>query len=521
MARDLRLFLKAAWHTIEPATPFVDGWYIGAICEHLQAVSEGEIQNLLILVPPGTAKSTIVSVMFPAWEWVRRPHLRFLCASYDLKLAQRDGAKCGDVVRSEWFQSLFEDRFELLGDARILLETDHFGRRGCYSPASGTTGWRGDRLIIDDPHDVRAVESDVERNATLHWHDTTWYNRVNDANTSRRVVMGQRTHVNDLQGHLLKGGGYEVLRLPEEYSPKLSAMVNVPRRLDQRPLTKDPRTQEGQLLRPERMDETRVAENKRRLGPIAWSAQHQQDPIPAGGGLYFQAADFRYFELAGDDDQILVVHDAPGKSRRFLRSMCISFQAFDMACKGAESPTADFVGDGTFFLTPEADLCWADLLHQKMTGPEMKGALFAELTEWKPDYVLMESNGMQLAIVQQAIADGLPARRWHADKNKETTAMTVSALVREHKVFMRAGASWVDDAQAQLLAFPKVEHDDIVTVLSIAGIEAYRLAMLRAAAEDNANALKVRQTQPTDFHPSFVDSPRNSGSSSWDQLTGR
>ena len=81
-------FVSYVWPVIEPSIPFIRGWAIKAICEHLQAVTEGKIRRLLINVPPGFSKSTITSVCWPAWEWgpKNRPSTRFICASYSCLL---------------------------------------------------------------------------------------------------------------------------------------------------------------------------------------------------------------------------------------------------------------------------------------------------------------------------------------------------------------------------------------------------------------------------------------------------
>ena len=63
-------FVLQAWHVVEPATPFIAGFHIDAIIEHLEAVSRGQIRNLLINVPPRHMKSSLVSVFWPAWEWL-------------------------------------------------------------------------------------------------------------------------------------------------------------------------------------------------------------------------------------------------------------------------------------------------------------------------------------------------------------------------------------------------------------------------------------------------------------------
>jgi len=80
--RQFHEFVVQAWHVLEPSTPFVDGIHVQAICEHLQALAEGRIQNLIINIPPGHAKSLLASVFRPAWVWIDRPQTRWLFASY-------------------------------------------------------------------------------------------------------------------------------------------------------------------------------------------------------------------------------------------------------------------------------------------------------------------------------------------------------------------------------------------------------------------------------------------------------
>src|SRR5665213_3117726 len=80
--RSFREFVRQAWPIIEPLTPFVPGWHIDAIIVHLEAVTRGQIRNLLINVPPRHMKSILVSVLWPAWEWIQHPERRWLFSSY-------------------------------------------------------------------------------------------------------------------------------------------------------------------------------------------------------------------------------------------------------------------------------------------------------------------------------------------------------------------------------------------------------------------------------------------------------
>ena len=88
--RKLIEFVKAAWPLIIPYQPLVRHFALDAVCEHLQAVTDGQIKNLIMNVPPGMAKSTLTAVLWPCWEWISRPALRWLFATYSLDLTYRD-----------------------------------------------------------------------------------------------------------------------------------------------------------------------------------------------------------------------------------------------------------------------------------------------------------------------------------------------------------------------------------------------------------------------------------------------
>ena len=68
--------------------------HVRAVCDHLQAVSEGRIRNLIVNIPPGHAKSLLIAVFWPAWVWIDHPEARWLFSSYREPLAIRDSVKC-------------------------------------------------------------------------------------------------------------------------------------------------------------------------------------------------------------------------------------------------------------------------------------------------------------------------------------------------------------------------------------------------------------------------------------------
>jgi len=114
--RSFKEFVKQAWHVLEPETPFVDGVHVDAMCEHLQAVAEGRIRNLIISVPPGHAKSLLTAVFWPAWVWIDHPKTRWLFSSYKEELSIRDSKKCRDLIVSDWYQGNWAHRYQLSFD---------------------------------------------------------------------------------------------------------------------------------------------------------------------------------------------------------------------------------------------------------------------------------------------------------------------------------------------------------------------------------------------------------------------
>jgi hypothetical protein len=253
--RSLREFVRQAWHVVEPATVFVSGWHIDAIVEHLEAVSRGEIPNLLINVPPRHMKSLLVSVFWPAWEWTRWPERRWLYSSYAATLSIRYSVNCRRLIESPWYQARWGHVFRLTGDqnAKTRFDNNRSGYRLSTSVGGSATGEGGDRIVCDDPHKVDEVESDAVRKGTIGWYDVVMSTRLNDPKTSAMEVVMQRCHQQDLSGHLLEKCNWEHRCLPAEYEGRSRATSIV---------FVDQRQYPGELGRPLWQERDRTAQNK-------------------------------------------------------------------------------------------------------------------------------------------------------------------------------------------------------------------------------------------------------------------
>ena len=340
--RSLRTFVEAAWHIIEPSMLFVGNWHIDAMCEHLQAGSQGQIQLLMINVPPGAMKSIAVSVMWPVWDWIDNPWRRFLTASYIRDLSARDSWRSRLVIQSPWFQRRWANSFSLTGDKNKITNyaNDRMGHRLATS-VSGATGERAQVRILDDPHNIEG-ESDEVREATVQWTRSVWSERGADPMTDIQVVVMQRVHERDVCGYYLDENelwkkNVVHLKLPMRFDTKRRCMTQLG--------FKDPRTTEREILFPVRWPEEVVRHKESNLGEYGTAAQLQQEPAPPGGGI-LKRHWWRFWHYPGqqlppvpvpqDDGSMEMVQAVPLPYR-----FDIEILSWDMSFKNMD--TSDFV----------------------------------------------------------------------------------------------------------------------------------------------------------------------------------
>ncbi|ACL61061.1 conserved hypothetical protein [Methylobacterium nodulans ORS 2060] len=275
----LQGFVREAWHVLEPRTSYVHGWHIDAICDHLTAVTRGDINRLLINVPPGSSKSLLASVLWQAWEWgpAALPSLRYLATAFNDIPVKRDTRKVRDLILSDWYRALWPEVQLTRAGETSFANTRTGSREGV--PFGSLTSQRGDRLIIDDPHSTKTAESPAERSATTRLFREGAVNRLNDQEQSAIVVIMQRLHEDDISGTILKQNmGYVHLCLPMEFEAERRCVTAIGFR--------DPRQRDGELLDPKRFPRTTVEQLQNDMGSYAYAGQYQQRPAPREGGLF-------------------------------------------------------------------------------------------------------------------------------------------------------------------------------------------------------------------------------------------
>ena len=467
-----RNFVQMAWHILEPAVPFVTNWHIDAMCEHAQAVSEGRLRKLIVNVPPGSTKSMIWSVFWPVWDWIREPANRFLTASYADVLSLRDALKSRRLMTSQWFQDRWGERIVLTGDqnAKSRYENSATGYR-IATHVGGATGERAGRRLLDDPHNIEDMESDIVREGVIEWVRTVWSEREADPRTSVDVVVMQRLHERDVCGFLLEEiGGYDHLMLPMRFEPSRRCVTSIGFR--------DPRTQEDEVLWPLRWPIEIVKDKEKRLGPYGASGQLQQRPSPAEGGI-FKRHWWKYWQYPGQSLPPVMVKqpdgtyqpvapvDLPYVFDEQVQSWDMTFKDLDQndyvvghqyGLKGPDNYLVDEVRDHMDFTTTVSAM---ETFNAKHPLPSSK------LIEDK-------ANGPAVISVVRKKIPGVIA--WPVKGDKMARASAYSYLPHAGNCYLPHPqlAPWVNGFIDELANFPNATHDDRVDTWSQAMDKFYR-----------------------------------------------
>jgi predicted phage terminase large subunit-like protein len=464
--KSFKEFVKQAWPIVEPAVPLIPGWHLDAICEHLQAVNERQIQRIVINVPPGSSKSLLTCVLFPAWEWLRDPTLRYLCCSYAEDLAIRDARRARNLIESEWYQRRWSKKFSMSGSKNSAerYENDKSGYRISFNVRSGL-GERGDRMICDDPHNTKQASSDIEREAAVSSWRETMSMRANTLERAAWIIIMQRLNERDLAGQMLEMG-YEHLCLRMRYDSRKSALIK-PTSIN----FTDPRTEDGELLHPTRWSEETVQNMEKMLGPYSASGQLQQDPSPSGGGIFKEHC-WRYWQFKGQNLEPPLVKQPDGN---YAAATLVSIeldeleeQAQTWDCTFKDTKTSDFVA-GQVWGKKRADRFLLDQRLARLDCPATILAVQDMSKRWPKTYLkLVEDKANGPAVIASLKKDVSGLVAVNPCGGKTARANAVAPQIESGNVYLPhpQNSPWVKGFIENCNVFPNGAHDDDVDAMT-------------------------------------------------------
>lgn len=449
----LHQFVHEFWNVIEPGTTFLDNWHIGAMAAHLEAVYTNQIQNLVINVPPGSMKSIIANVMGPVYTWgFVDPGRKQFTGSHDLQIMRRDSQRSLELLQHPLFRATCPE-FKLGGDKKAKQQffNAHGGWRIASTPKGKGIGWHFHDISIDDPikpSDIRAgVAEPLVLDAADSWISSTLAKRKANPDDFHLILIMQRLHMQDPAGRVLGRSGWEHLCVPMLHVPKcqwdLGSSLGGAAAFD-------PRTEEGELMWPERFTEKSLAADRANMTEADISAQEQQNPTPAGGNIV--------------KEKYLVRR--PGELN--LTGMTL-FQCWDFAFKGEESNS--FTA-GALFAT---DLEKLHLVQGVYGHYDFLGMvdLLASMQDYAPwsqsDEIYIEDKASGTA-VQNTLAQRFSNLSLYDPGTPSKTERVfphLGDLQKRRFTMPQPGLDWVDEAFKQITQFPRYGKDEFWDLMTM------------------------------------------------------
>jgi len=434
-------FIVLAWPWVCPGETFIDNWHIREICHALEQnfLDNPAYRKLIINVPPGSMKSLIVQVFWPVWCWIRRPGWRHIGASFSDSVVLRDAEKSLNLIQTEWFQARWGSQF--LMPRRVpavgFYKNSAGGWRFSATVRGPVTGQHCDVFVIDDPQNpTGAVAGKQELEQAKVWFRKTVPTRFRDKKKRRIVIIMQRLHFDDLVGSILesKEPGWRLLVFPTRFNPKIAC-------------PEDPRTEEGELIWPEREDESAILELEISLGPVDAAAQLGQLPVPESGNIFLKDwIEPNYYQ------------ELPCS----IKSFDVLIISFDCAFKNTS--TTDWVC-GQVWGLQDSHCYWLDTFHRRASFVETVQALLTLNAEYPTAQCILVEDKANGSAVMNVLEETVPnLKPVEPEGGKEARAHAVSGMYQSGHVHYpdpKKNPKVFQHIQ-ELLRFPFDKHDDSV-----------------------------------------------------------
>jgi predicted phage terminase large subunit-like protein len=403
------------------------------LIDRLEALERGDIDRLMVCMPPGSAKSTYASVEFPAWFAGRNPQHAIIGASNTDELAERFGRRVRNIVGGQPFKAVFG--FGLSGDSAAAgrWETERGGEYFSAGVGGTITGRRADLAVIDDPVKSREdADSETRSRKVWDWYTNDLLTRLKPG--AKQIVVMTRWSDDDLGGRILdrEASRWEVVELAMEALPN-------------DPLGR----QTGERLWPEWFTQDMIDTAK--LDVRGWNALYQQQPATEEG-------DFFRREWFGEYETL------PGGLRMYGAS--------DYA---VTEGGGDYTEHGVFGLDGSKNLYIADWWRGQTAANVWIETKVDLIQLHQPQCWFGESGPIRKSI-EPFLAARLNERNascrieWLPSvADKPTRARSFQALASMGKVYVPKHAPWKADVLGQLYRFPAGRHDDAVDVCSLIG----------------------------------------------------
>lgn len=455
--------------------------HVVTICRVLMSVSRLEILREITNVPPGHGKSTLLS-FWVAWCLCKWPDSRFLYIAYAQSLAAGHTDTIRRIMMLKEYRDLFgvelrsdskaKDNFKTVAGGQVVALGSTGAITGLDAGLPGLDRFSG-ALILDDPHKPDEVFSDTMREKVIQNYRDTIQQRARGINVPY-ILIGQRLHEADLCQYLLDGeDGHEW------HSTILKSIDDA-----------------GNPLYPEAfpLEMLRIRQER---DIYVFSAQHQQQPQPAGGSLFKP----EWFIILDDEPEMLttfITADTAETDKSYNDATVFSFWGvYEIETMGRK--------------TGEHGLHWLDCLETRIEPKDLqdtfmdfyndcmrhpKPPLLAAIEKKSTGVtllsVLKELRGMQIRDIERSRASGSKTARFLA------TQPHVAAKKVSFTINAKHSKACIDH-MSKITANDSHRHDDIADTLC----DAVKIALidktLMIALNDNNDTKSIISTLAQSF----------------------
>ncbi len=446
----LHYTLKYFWDIIIQDR-FIDNWHIPFLCSELETVIKRSIAkekkeyDLIVNIPPGTSKSTIITIMADVWTWLQDPSIVIINSSYSSGLSIDHSIKFGSIVHSDLFNDTFQGYFKSKFGKELKFEkdteaiiTNNFGGSRIATSTGGTiTGKHAHIIKRDDPVDPEQAESKAYREKANRFNDRTLSTRKKDKESTVTITVMQRLHESDTTGNELRKENKKLkhICLPAEKSSLIK-----PKDLEQNYI--------AGLLDVNRLNKSILDDLKVDIGSYAYSGQFMQNPTPEGGGKIKES----WFEFVNESELPRINWDLwiDGAYTKNTENdptglMAAGFNKGILYVKHAVSKYLE-LPELLDFIPNYADSHDLGIRSKALIEPKASGKSLKQMLNAK-------SNISAVEIKSKLVSEG-----------KESRAQVAGVRIESGRVRLVKG-SWNDEFISQLIGFPNKEHDEYIDLI--------------------------------------------------------
>lgn len=411
------------------------------IIRELEAIARGESDNLLIFAPPGSAKSTYVSVLFPAWYLANNPQHNILAATHSVEFAERWGRRVrNDLNLNALVLGVTPDQTNQAASRWALTSGGEYYGVGA---GVGISGFRADLGLIDDPFGSREdAWSETVRQKRWDWYIDDFSARLKPG--ARRVIMHTRWHEEDIAGRVLEQIDKGILKARVVSIPAIAKDGDVLGRKPGEFLWDDPKGYNyGAYLRARRAE----------TSPMMWSALYQQEPAPEEGD-YFKADWLKPYDRIPARDTLRV------------------YGASDYA---VTADGGDYTVHVVVGLDPDGRMYLLDLWRKQAASDEWVEAFCDLVLKWKPIGWAEEQGQIRAGVGPYLDRRSRERRAFVAREafptrgDKAVRAQSIRGRMALNGLYVDERAPYFPALRSELLSFPAGKHDDAADALGLLG----------------------------------------------------